>query len=144
MIGGFEIRGDSINPYHLSVGTVVFDNNKIALVKKFNGIYTLPRETMYSGESLEESLARGVKEELGITVEIEKFLGSQITCFDRPDGTNVEKTTIYFLASKTGDSEKEQADDETADEIEWFEPKNAKKLLEEQGNDESRLIERVI
>lgn len=144
MTVGFQVRGDSNNPYHLSIGTVVTDEEKIALVKKPSGIYTLPRETVYSDESIEDALNRGIEEELGVLVNIIKFLGTQITYFDRPDGTSVEKTTIYFLANKTGETSKNQAEDELDDAIEWFESNEAIKILKEQSNMEFKLIERVI
>lgn len=63
---------------------------------KKDGIYTLPRETVYLRESLEDSLVRGVEEEVGIVVKPKRFLGSQISFFKRSDGSNIEKTTLYF------------------------------------------------
>lgn len=97
---GFQTRGDLSNPFHLSVGIVIKDNGKVALVRKNNGYFTIPRETIYSRESIEDALKRGAAEELGIEIYVDKFLGSLITHFKRPDGTDIEKTTIYFLAKR--------------------------------------------
>lgn len=143
MTKGFQLRGDNTNPFHLSIGTVCIHDSKVALIKKADGTYTLPRETMCSEESLEESLLRGIEEELGIKAKVVRYIGYLITHFNRPDGTDIEKTTIYFLSEKTGDSTKSQADDETFDIIEWFEKDTCIKLLKEQNNEEFRLVSRV-
>lgn len=143
MTKGFQTRGDKNNPFHLSIGTVCTHENKVALIKKADSTYTLPRETMYSEESLEEALLRGIEEELGIKAKVVRYIGCLITHFNRPDGSDIEKTTIYFLSERTGDSTKSQAEDETADTIEWFEKDTCIKLLEEQNNKEFELVSRI-
>jgi len=143
MTKGFQISGNNINPYHLSIGAIVENNNKYALVKKADGIYTLPRETMYSKEGLEDALYRGLQEELGIKVTIIKYLGSLITHFPRLDGTDIEKATIYFLTQKTGETKDNKAEDELLDTIEWHSMKDCIKSLKKQNNSEFKLFERI-
>lgn len=137
---GFQTRGDSNNPHHLSVGAVVFDENQIALVKKSDGLFTLPRETMYSEESLTLALQRGLREELGIEVTVEKFIGSQVTFFSRADDTKIEKTTIYFICHKIKGVEKRQEEDELNDEIVWMQIRKAQQILKDCGNEEWKLL----
>ena len=132
----FQVRGIKENPYHLSIGAVVFDGNKYALLKKSNGYYTLPKETTYSNESIEDTFMRGMEEELGIKMEAIKFIGSLSTKFNRPDNILINKTTIYFLCKKIGDSQLNPKVDEINDEILWLKSDNIEKYLDECSNPE--------
>jgi ADP-ribose pyrophosphatase YjhB (NUDIX family) len=143
MAKGFQVRGDKNNPYHLSVGAVVVKNGNVALLKKPDGSITLPRETLYSKESIENSLVRGLKEELGVIVEVNKFLGGLKEYFYRPDGTKVEKTTIYFLARTIKSSKKTPQEDELEDEVCWLNSKNAIQKLKEANNQEYKIVQKV-
>ncbi len=96
------------SPYHLSVGAVLVDKEgqiachyfkKFQVTgedQKYDDFYILMRETVESGEGLEEAVLRGIKEEFGATGEIEKFVGTLLTKFPRGD-VWIEKTTAYFL-----------------------------------------------
>ncbi|MCX6727150.1 MAG: NUDIX domain-containing protein [Candidatus Shapirobacteria bacterium] len=139
---GFQIKGDHNNPYHLSVSAVVFEGNKLALLKKVDGSYTLPRETINSNESLVNAIFRGLREELGINVSVEKFIGSLITIFKRPDNTKVEKTTLYFICTKRGETNKKQEEDELTDEVVWITKSAAQDLLKTSNNNEWKIVER--
>lgn len=85
----FQIRGDKNNPFHLSVGGILVKNDSIYLIQKPDGYLTLPRETVYLDESLDSALIRGFKEELGVIVKVENFLGTLITRFNRSDGSEI-------------------------------------------------------
>lgn len=139
----FQIRGDSINPYHLSVGGVLLSKGNVFLIKKPDGIYTLPRETTYSNETLLDTLIRGFMEELGLKVTVKNFLGSLKMHFNRPDGTNIEKTTLYFLVEYKKDTIKNQADDELDDEVIDIKLEDAIETLKKQGNDEYLILQRI-
>lgn len=142
---GKQLRGDSDNPFHLSVGQVlVNDEGKIALLKKSGGDYTLPRETIYLNESLNDCLIRGAREELGKVVEVIKFIGSQVTFFNREDGTQVEKTTLYFQTRVVGETDLKQENDEIGDELVWVDLKLAVEKLKKSENVESDIINRMI
>lgn len=143
MPANFQIRGDSNNPYHLSVGAVILENNEVTLLKKKDGSITLPRETMYLQESVEEALVRGIEEEIGIIIQVEKYLGSQITFFNRPDNTHVEKTTIYFLVTKLRDAVRKQEFDELEDKTFTISIQKGVELLKDQNNVEYKILERV-
>lgn len=143
MTTNFQIRGDDTNPYHLSVGSVILEKSLVTLLKKKDGSFTLPRETMYSQESIEESLVRGVKEEIGVIVSVDRYLGSIITFFTRPDNTNVEKTTIYFLVTKQKNDVKKQEIDEIEDETISIDIHKAIELLKNQNNEEYNILQRA-
>jgi len=58
-----------------SAGGVVFFNNSILLLKKINGDWVLPKGRMESGETLEETALREVKEESDVKANIVEYLG---------------------------------------------------------------------
>lgn len=138
----FEIKGTKTTPFHLSCGVVLYQDDQVLVLKKSDGSFTLPRETMYTNESIEEALKRGAQEELGLNITPLKFLGSLKTFFSR-DGVNIEKTTIYFLCSVDNEVENKKELDELDDEILWVEKKEAKEMLNECQNQESVIIDLI-
>ena len=138
----FLITGNKTNPYHLSVGIIVQKEDKIAILKKTDGLYKIPSETMYSSESIEQCITRGMQEELGMTGEIKRYVGSLMSSFCRPDGTKIEKTTIYFLATYLQDIERKPEPDEIDDEMFFFSFDEAIKVLEKHG-DEGNLVKKL-
>lgn len=138
----FLITGNKTNPYHLSVGIIVQKEDKIAILKKTDDSYKIPSETIYRDESIEECINRGMQEELGMTGEIKRYVGSLMSSFSRPDGTKIEKTTLYFLAIYLQDIERKPEPDEIDDEIFFFGFEEAVKVLEKYG-DEGTLVKKV-
>ena len=139
----FETRGTKENPYHLSIGAIVEDSSRYALIKKSDGYYTLPRETTYSNESIEDTLVRGMSEELGVIVKVRKFLGGLLIKFNHSDGKEIDKTTTYFLCSKIGDSKRVPEDSEVNDEISWVSKDELKKKLDSCKNPEADIVRRL-
>lgn len=139
----YELKGDTNNPYHLSVGAVVIKNKKIALIKKPDGYCTLPQETLFLNENLKAGLIRGIKEELGEIVNIKKYLGSLKSYFFRPNGTKIEKTTLYFLAKATSTTKKQQQKDELKDKILWLNKKQITERLKQSKNNETKILEKL-
>jgi hypothetical protein len=138
------IRGDKENPYHLSLGQVIInDSNKIALIKKKDGVITLPRETTYLDENYMETLKRGAQSEVGVKVKVIKFLGSLITHFNRDPNTKIEKTTIYFETRVIGKTKKDLTEDELDDVVIWREYNETIKLLHEGNNQEEEIVRRL-
>lgn len=156
------------HPYHLSVGAVLFnDNGRIAVhhfnavtdpdpsaQKTYHNIKTLMRETPELGETLEETLHRGILEEFGGTGDIVDFLGSIVGPF-WAHGVEIEKTTLYFaVALKNIDENKRESDDEieASAQIKWHTPekliahmREQKKQAPERGDaDESKVVQRAM
>lgn len=109
-------------PYHLSVGAVVLnaDNDVICLhypsIDGIKDIYKLPTGTVHKGETLEDTLHRRCREELGCSVKIITFLGTQITrdvwWGELGTPTPMEKSVMFFLAKAvTEDSKLTTADE---------------------------------
>ena len=143
----FELRGTAQNPCHLSVATVLLnEQGEIAVIRKPRGYHCLPRETIYSDETLIQGLRRGLREELGVDCIVKRFLGSLVNHFNLSDGTNIEKTTLYFKAQLVGVvGSRSLEDDEKEDEVLWFLPNKAKNLIEgsrhiEGGKNEEHLM----
>jgi len=104
------LRHSKINPYHLSVGAVLMDAKGDVIVqyfkeapegapgeyKEMHEVHQLMRETPEVGESLWETLHRGVQEEFGAKGEVLCFLGSREEPF-KGDSYSIIKTTVYFL-----------------------------------------------
>jgi 8-oxo-dGTP pyrophosphatase MutT (NUDIX family) len=155
-------KGTKRHPYHLSIGAVVLnEENKVCChyfkkmtlrkaFESFTDFYILMRETMEMGESIEDTLHRGLMEEFGITGDIVTYLGS-IKGNYPIDEVSIEKTTLYFLVKmKTFKPElRSKEDAEKESDIEWqtidfLIPKmidQAKRLNE--TLDESLVLERV-
>lgn len=135
-----QIRGDKNNPYHLSVGAVLIEDGKIYLIKKPDGYLTLPRETMYLEESLIKTLKRGCEEEMGVKVELERFLGTLISNFNREDGTKIEKTTLYFSVIFESKTNREPKADEINDEVIKINLREAIEKMKFQKNEEYKIL----
>lgn len=149
------------NPHHLSVGAVVLNDQKEVLCHHFssitlngvtaNDLYLLVRETLESGETLEEAVHRGLKEEMGAEAEIETYIGSIASEFPRGK-ILMQKTTLYFLCQlKNIDASKRDVTDPEAGSKITFLPidKLIKKMKTQSGRygrtdlDESSILEEV-
>lgn len=146
------------NPYHLSVGAVVFDpkNKMIACqyVKEYLGnteLYLMMRESLENGETLEETVARGLLEEMGIDAKIERYIGSIVSSFMREE-EKVEKTTLYYLCQLTSFdlSRRDENDEDASNDIVWLPIDEliikSKDQFERSGRDdfdESKILERA-
>lgn len=160
---GNYFQSSTDSPFHLSVGALVFNKDNKILVHRFDSglagnpfprdIYTLIRETMEPGETIEAALARGIKEEAGSEAKLIAFLGSLTgLARDVEEGTkDFDKTTLYF-AMKLVDwrpDQRLQDDREAASELKWCEPDAMIPIMREQGEvtrsadlDESVIVER--
>lgn len=159
-------RGTEKNPYHISIGGVIVnDEGKICChyfktiehpnFGDFKNFYLLLRETIEPHESIEVCLARGLEEEFGIIATLQSYLGSTVTEIELVTENNaiIQKTTLYFLCKfvSIDQSKRKEDDAEATSEIVWFEPKELIEKMREQGvrlnnktMDESAIIERFI
>lgn len=146
-------------PYHLSIGAVLFDQNgRIAChhfheVQGHKDIYILMRESMENNESPLATLHRGLMEEFGATAQPVAFLGNLSGYLPDPH-LSFEKTTLYVACQliKWNPEDRDLNDPEAGSTIEWLEPDALISLMEQQGvrfqhradADESEMIKRAI
>lgn len=153
------------SPYHLSVGAVVFNDQGLVLIHRFDSelpenpfsttIYTLIRESMEPNETIEAALARGIKEETGSEAGLVAFLGS-LRCIARnteDESKSFEKTTLYFTMRLADwrPEERLKDDPEVGSDLRWRDPEELVSLMQKQGKvtksadlDESEVIKRLI
>lgn len=145
-------------PYHISVGAVLFDASGRIACHHFEEIlgqkevYILMRESMENDETIFSTLHRGLLEEFGATATPIVYLG----CLSRflPDRVlSFEKTTLYILCQldEWDPTKRDPNDPEAMSSIEWIEPSELIAIMERQGErfqrvdaDESEMIRRAI
>ncbi len=145
-------------PYHLSVGAVLFDQNgRIAChhFKEILGhkdIYILMRESVEDEENLLNTMHRGLMEEFGATAEPIAFVGC-LSGYLRDPKLPFEKTTLYVACQliEWDPAMRDMNDPEAESIIEWLEPSELIELMQKQGKkfkrvdaDESEMIERAL
>ncbi len=82
--------------FEKSCGAVVFDGEKVLVVKHQAGHIDFPKGHMEEGETEEETALREVKEETNIDILLE---GGRSVIHYSPK-PNVEKEVVFFLARK--------------------------------------------
>lgn len=152
----FQAR--TTQPYHLSVGAVLFDQNgRVAChhFKNFLGyedVYILMRESMENDESPLMTLHRGLKEEFAATAEPVAFLGS-LSGYLPSTKLAFDKTTLYIACQLVDwkPEERDLTDPEGSSMIEWHDPNELIAIMQRQGAhsgrvdaDESEIIRRAI
>jgi N utilization substance protein B len=83
-------------------GAVVYakdgDDLYMAMVHDIFGHWTLSKGKLEEGEELLEGIKRGVKEELGLEIELEEKLGSNEYIASDPEKGRIRKQVIYYMA----------------------------------------------
>ena len=145
-------------PYHLSIGAVLFDQQGRIACHHFKeilgheNVYVLMRESMENEETPMVTLHRGLMEEFGATAKPVAFLGS-LSGYLPDSQLAFDKTTLY-IACKLIDwnpEKRDLADSEAGSTIEWLEPDVLISIMQKQGirfnhradADESEMIKRA-
>ena len=147
-------------PYTFSVGAVVLNDQGQILCHHFeryaelDDFYVLMRETVEENEAIEAALARGLREEFGVTAQILGLLGSlEVKVPYREMGKVVRKTTLYFKCQLTDISEVDRsADKEGASQLVWMDPNvliskieaQADRFPEQEDIHEAEIVRRAI
>lgn len=86
--------------YEKACGCIVFDNNKVLLIKHNKGHWSFPKGHVEGNETEEQTAIRETKEETNIDVEVD--LKHRYTVEYSPkEGTL--KEVVYFIAKKKTD-----------------------------------------
>jgi len=100
---------------------------EVALLGRMNdGSWVLPKGTPTSGESLEETALREVREETGLDVRIIRPLGEMTYSF-AASGERVHKVVHFFLMEAAGGDP--SLHDAEYDEVRWVSVPEARRML---------------
>lgn len=91
---------------HISSGAIVYiiESNNVSVLllrRKSTNSWHLPKGTQNSGETLEQTAVREVKEETGLDINLGSYIGKLDSTYLR-DGKQIKKHTHYFLANSIG------------------------------------------
>lgn len=152
-------RASHEQPYHLSVGAVLFDQEGRVACHHFNeiygykDIYILMRESVEDGESPLTTLQRGLQEEFGATAQPVAFLGSLVGPLSDTK-LSFEKTTLYIACQliEWHPERRDTHDSEAISTIQWHKPDVLIDIMQKQGirfqdrvdADESEMIKRAL
>ena len=107
-----------------SCGCIIFDNNKILLIKDTKGNWGFPKGHVEENETEEQTAIRETKEETNLDVEIDvnkRYVNHYIT------DKGIDKTVILFKAKKVGGNEMPQEGE--VSKITWIKVKDAIDIL---------------
>lgn len=151
--------GQKKSPFHLSVGAVLIDKKGQVYCHHLRGMrgsmeaFLLMRETVRPRESLEQTLARGLRKEFGVRAKVRGYLGSIASSFENWEGAKIEKTTLYFLCAPIGTPKnvKRMESHEGATSVCEWQPKKfliaqmkkQGRLLKRDDFDESKILEEL-
>lgn len=147
----FRVSGDW--PYHVSCGGIVYKvedgTRKYALLyrkpsrdNENRESWHLTKGTLRSDETIEQCALREIKEESGLDVEVEKYLGAlHHVYFEENPGWNVDRVIHYFLC-KYLDGDGSSMDHEH-DALEWYTASEAMEKLKKHPKQENEIIERA-
>lgn len=94
-----KFKATKDNPYHLSVGAILTDDQgRFIVIKLADGRRSMMTETVEDGESLEAALHRGLSEEMQAQGIIKSFAGAT-QCAVHDERGIWQKTTVWFKAS---------------------------------------------
>ncbi len=145
-------------PYHLSIGAVLFDKEGRIACHHFKEIlgqkdvYILMRESMENYETIMMTLERGLQEEFGATAKPIAFLGC-LSGFLQDPKLPFEKATLYIACQvlEWDPAKRDANDPESVSTIEWLNPNELILIMQNQGNrfkrvdaDESEMIKRAL
>lgn len=104
------------------VGIIMNEGNQVLLIKRFGksheGMWAFPSGTMKPGETVEETLLREMKEEIGVEINVKKFTGHFYDAHGR-DPRYATAIDLPFICSiKNGDPQPL----EESLEVRWFNP----------------------
>ena len=112
-----------------SCGALVYrkNNDKIQLLllkHRYGGHWSFPKGHVENGEEEYQTALREVKEETGLTIELQEGFRQSVEYFPKP---NIKKQVVYFLGYAPDDTVKKQ--EEEISEIRWIDLNKAQEAV---------------
>ena len=107
-----------------SCGAIIFNEDKVLVVKQTSGFYRFPKGHVEIGETEKETAIRETKEETGLDIKIisdKRYTQSYIV------KENVHKDVVFFIAKLENNNEKRQV--EEIEEILWIDINEVENIL---------------
>ena len=107
-----------------SCGAIIFNEDKVLVVKQTSGFYGFPKGHVEIGETEKETAIREVKEETGLDIKIisdKRYTQSYVV------KENVHKDIVFFIAKLENNNEKRQV--EEIEEILWIDINEVENIL---------------
>ncbi len=123
--------------YEKSCGAVIFDNDKILVIKQVKGHWGFPKGHVEEGETEVQTAIREIKEETNLDVEIDESKRF-VERYSPEEG--IEKDVVFFVAKKIGGEIKVQEEEVT--ETKWVAPSEAMEILTYESS--KRILEKVM
>ena len=102
-------------PTYFFSTVVVRDGPRVVLVEELDGTWSLPGGRLEPGESFVDAVRREAREEAGIEIEIEGFLGFEHTPMD-----GWSRMGAAFVATAPPDARLKDAPDDETRRAAWF------------------------
>ncbi len=97
-----------------STAIILFPDNKILLIKRntrpFVGYWALPGGRMDTGETIEQTVVREVKEETGLSVKIERVVGEYVERGTKDDIEYEYYPTCFVVKAIGGELKKQDSE----------------------------------
>ena len=123
--------------YEKSCGAVIFDNDKILVIKQVKGHWGFPKGHVEEGETEVQTAIREIKEETNLDVKIDESKRF-VERYSPEEG--IEKDVVFFVAKKIGGEIKVQEEEVT--ETKWVAPIEAMEILTYESS--KRILEKVM
>lgn len=147
-----EYRSTREWPFHISCGGVVYRLRegqpefvvlyRSARRREGRETWHLPKGTLHSHETLEQCALREIREESGLEVEVEGYLGTLHGAWnDGATGRHIDKTTHYFLCRYLADHP--DGMDREHDRVDWLPAAEAIRKLDLVPKREAEAIRRA-
>lgn len=108
-----------------SCGCIVFNNNRVLIVRQVSGVYGFPKGHIENGETEEQCAIRETLEETGVSVNV---LSQYRFCISYFVHENIPKDVIYFISFLNGSDDITIQTDELSDAF-WIDVSSVRDYL---------------
>ena len=95
-----KIKNNNYN-FKMRVSSIIIKNNRLLVDSDNSGFLCLPGGYVELGETTEMAIIRELKEEIGLTFEIDEFLGVAENFFKNKNSKKMHEISFYYLVHTT-------------------------------------------